>query len=69
MISGTSEPALFMPEFATDPVTACMQHGANSNNITTLECNCDNAEDLVESIESIFVHLALEPQDREQQDE
>lgn len=69
MISGASEPALLMPEFATDPVTACMQHGANPNNIATLECNCDKAEDLVESIESIFVHLALEPQDREQQDE
>jgi hypothetical protein len=46
-----------------------MQHGANPNNIASLECNCDKAEDLVESIESIFVHLALEPQDREQQDE
>jgi ADP-heptose:LPS heptosyltransferase len=57
MISGVSEPALLMPEFATDPVPPCMQHAVNQNNIDTLNCNCDKAEDLVESIESIFVHL------------
>jgi ADP-heptose:LPS heptosyltransferase len=57
LISGASEPALLMPEFATDPVSVCMQHGANPNNIATLECNCDKTEDLLESIESIFIHL------------
>lgn len=58
LLSGASEPALLMPEFATDPVTPCMQHSANPNNIAALECNCDKPEDVVESIESIFVHLA-----------
>lgn len=57
MISGVSEPALLMPEFATDPVPPCMHHGVKQNNIDTLGCNCDKPEDLVESIESIFVHL------------
>jgi ADP-heptose:LPS heptosyltransferase len=69
LISGVSEPALLMPEFATDPVTSCMQHGNNESYIAALECNCDKPEDLLESIESIFVHLAIEPQDNEQQDE
>jgi len=57
LITGDSEPALLMPEFATDPVSPCMQHAVNENNFVTLECNCDEPEDLVESIESIFVHL------------
>ena len=57
LISGDSEPALLMPEFATDPVSPCMQHAVNEYNFGTLECNCDEPEDLVESIESIFVHL------------
>jgi len=57
LISGVSEPALLMPEFATDPVTPCMQHGVHENNIGSV-CNCDKPEDLLESIESIFVHLA-----------
>lgn len=52
-----SEPALLMPEFATGPVSPCMQHGLNENNIDILDSNCDKPEDLVESIESIFVHL------------
>lgn len=58
LISGTSEPALLMPEFATDPLSPCMQHAVNDNNIATLKCNCEKPEDLVESIESIFIHLA-----------
>jgi hypothetical protein len=57
LISGDSEPDLLMPEFATDPVSPCMQHGLNENNIDVLHCNCEKPEDLVESIESIFVHL------------
>lgn len=65
LISGVSEPALLMPEFATDPLSPCMQHGSNANN-AAFACNCDKPEDLLESIESIFVHLALEPQVREQ---
>jgi hypothetical protein len=63
MISGVSEPALLMPEFATDPVLPCMRHGVKQNNNDVLDCNCDKPEDLVESIESIFIHIA------EQQDE
>ncbi len=57
LITGDSEPALLMPEFATDPMSPCMQHAVNENNFGTLGCNCDETEDLVESIESIFVHL------------
>lgn len=58
LISGASEPALLMPEFATDPVTPCMQHAVNQNINAALTCNCDVPENLVESIESIFTHLA-----------
>ena len=57
LISGVSEPALLMPEFATDPVAPCMQHAANKSDIDVLTCNCDKPEDLVESIESIFIHI------------
>jgi ADP-heptose:LPS heptosyltransferase len=57
MISGSSEPALLMPEFATDPVSPCMQHSTNEKNIDVVVCNCEKSEDLVESIESVFVHL------------
>jgi ADP-heptose:LPS heptosyltransferase len=57
LISGVSEPALLMPEFATDPVPPCMQHAVNDRSIDVLDCNCDKPENLVESIESIFVHL------------
>ena len=57
LISGVNEPALLMPEFATDQVIPCMQHANNENNIAVLECNCDKPEDLVESIESIFTHF------------
>jgi ADP-heptose:LPS heptosyltransferase len=63
LISGDSEPALLMPEFATDPVSPCMLHGVNNNNVGAADCNCDKPDDLVESIESIFIHL------QEQQDE
>tara|TARA_R110000751_G_scaffold81077_1_gene163371 strand:- start:81216 stop:82274 length:1059 start_codon:yes stop_codon:yes gene_type:complete len=58
LISGAGEPALLMPEFATDPVVPCLKHSANSNISDALECNCDKPEDLVESIESIFAHFA-----------
>ena len=57
LISGVSEPSLLMPEFATDPVSPCMQHAVNDRNIDVLECNCDKPENLVESIESIFIHI------------
>jgi ADP-heptose:LPS heptosyltransferase len=57
LISGDSEPAMLMPEFATDPLSPCLQHSGNQNNIATLDCNCEKPEDLVESIESIFIHL------------
>jgi ADP-heptose:LPS heptosyltransferase len=57
LISGVSEPALLMPEFATDPVSPCMQHAVNDTSIDVIECNCDKPENLVESIESIFIHI------------
>ena len=61
LISGTSEPALLMPEFATDQVSPCMQHAANEeskeSNMGSSACNCDQPENLVESIESIFIHI------------
>jgi hypothetical protein len=40
-----------------------MQHAVNENNTGVLKCNCNTPEDLVESIESIFIHI------EEQQDE
>jgi ADP-heptose:LPS heptosyltransferase len=58
LVSGNSEPALLMPEFATDPVSPCMLHSVSQNSIAVVDCNCDKAEDLVESIESIFIHFA-----------
>jgi hypothetical protein len=57
LINGVSEPALLMPEFATHPLSPCMQHGVNQDNIAFVDCNCDKPENLVESIESIFVHI------------
>ena len=57
LVSGNSEPALLMPEFATDPVSPCMLHSVSQNSIAVVDCNCDKAEDLVESIESIFIHI------------
>lgn len=57
LISGASEPALLMPEFATDPVAPCLKHGSHSNVSDAVSCNCDLPEDLVESIESIFTHF------------
>jgi hypothetical protein len=63
LVSGNSEPALLMPEFATDPLSPCMQHSVSQNSIAAADCNCDKPEDLVESIESIFIHI------KEQQDE
>ncbi len=63
LVSGAGEPALFMPEFATDPVLPCEVHAVNNQKIEGLSCNCDKPEDLVESIESIFAHF------EEQQDE
>jgi ADP-heptose:LPS heptosyltransferase len=62
LISGVSEPSLLMPEFATNPVSPCMQHAGNEIRIGNIECNCDKPENLLESIESIFIHL------QEQQD-
>jgi ADP-heptose:LPS heptosyltransferase len=63
LISGASEPVMLMPEYATDSVPPCMQHAVNENNTGVLKCNCNTPEDLVESIESIFIHI------EEQQDE
>jgi hypothetical protein len=40
-----------------------MQHSVSQNSIAAADCNCDKPEDLVESIESIFIHI------KEQQDE
>lgn len=58
LLSGVSEPALLMPEFATDPVAPCPQHSVNHHDFATGQCNCDKPDDLLESIESIFTHLA-----------
>ncbi|MFT2091418.1 glycosyltransferase family 9 protein [Paraglaciecola sp. 2405UD69-4] len=65
LVSGASEPSLLMPEFATDTVSPCLRHSAGSNTLgqtNARACNCDNAADLTESIESIFEHLAEEAQ-------
>ncbi|MGK0304335.1 MAG: ADP-heptose:LPS heptosyltransferase [Gammaproteobacteria bacterium] len=63
LVSGNSEPALLMPEFATDPLSPCMQHSVSQDGIAAVDCNCDKPEDLVESIESVFIHI------KDQQDE
>lgn len=57
LISGDSEPAILMPEFATDPTSRCLQHGIETTNQQFERCNCDQPADLVESIESVVVHL------------
>jgi ADP-heptose:LPS heptosyltransferase len=58
MLSGASEPAVLMPEFATDPVLPCSQHSSNQSGLSAGQCNCDKPDDLLESIESIFAHFA-----------
>nr|WP_252731910.1 hypothetical protein [Paraglaciecola arctica] len=58
LLSGVSEPALLMPEFATDPVQPCQQHSFSHQGVTADLCNCDKPQDLLESIESIFVHFS-----------
>lgn len=62
LITGSSEPATLMPDFATDQVIPCPKHAVQYAEMLTqtLECNCDKAEDLTESIVSIFEHLEEE---------
>ncbi len=62
LITGASEPAILMPDFATDKLELCPKHGVQYTEMLTekLLCNCDKAEDLTESITSIFEHLAEE---------
>jgi ADP-heptose:LPS heptosyltransferase len=57
--SGDGDPATLMPEFDTDTAMPYAQHGADAQLIHSqaLPCNCDKPENLLESIESIFVHL------------
>jgi ADP-heptose:LPS heptosyltransferase len=64
LISGDSLPAILMPDFATDPTNRCQQHGQQQQQpaISAMQaCSCDLPEDLLESVESIFEHLAQEP--------
>lgn len=64
-ITGTGEPLVSMPDFATDPVSPCKRHSADNTQILPekLECNCDSPQELVESIDSVFEHLAQEQKD------
>jgi ADP-heptose:LPS heptosyltransferase len=61
LISGDSEPALLMPEFATDTVPRCPKHAAIDNQLVDkLSCTCDLPNELAQSVESIFEHFAQE---------
>ncbi|MCF2948135.1 hypothetical protein L0668_08460 [Paraglaciecola aquimarina] len=62
LITGASEPAILMPDFATEQVEPCPKHAVQYTEMITeaLTCNCDKPEDLTESIDSIFEHLAEE---------
>ncbi|MGJ8681848.1 glycosyltransferase family 9 protein [Paraglaciecola sp.] len=62
LITGSSEPATLMPDFATEQVSPCAKHTVQYSEMLTeaLECNCDKPEDLTESIVSIFEHLEEE---------
>jgi ADP-heptose:LPS heptosyltransferase len=61
LISGDSEPAIFMPDFATETAPRCARHTSTeqlaADLLEKLPCSCDGVEDLVESILSIFAHL------------
>ncbi len=61
LISGDSQPGIYMPDFATDPTPRCPKHGQSEQVASNaLPCNCDLAKDLAESVQSIFEHLEQE---------
>ncbi|MDU0355721.1 hypothetical protein RS130_19180 [Paraglaciecola aquimarina] len=62
LITATAEPAVLMPDFATEQRAPCPKHALQYSDMINekLPCDCDKAEDLTESIVSIFEHLAEE---------
>ena len=53
LITGASEPAVFMPDYATEQHSICPRHSEQPNR-PELPCYCDQADNLAESIVSIF---------------
>jgi hypothetical protein len=63
LISGATEPKVFMPDFATDPTSPCpvhAQHHGKSPLAFTQQCNCDDPWLLADNIESILSVLGEE---------
>lgn len=59
LISGATEPKVFMPDFATDPTSPCPVHAAHTSPLAfTQQCNCDDPWLLADNIESILSDLA-----------
>lgn len=61
LISGATDPKVFMPEFATDATVPCPQHFGQANQAplsTKPQCNCDDPWLLADNIESILSDLA-----------
>lgn len=61
LISGATEPKVFMPDFATDPTSPCpvhAEHHGKSPLAFTQQCNCDDPWLLADNIESILFDLA-----------
>ncbi|MEP1447163.1 MAG: hypothetical protein ABJK37_13755 [Paraglaciecola sp.] len=63
LITAGANPAIYMPDFATDATERCLRHGQSespSRLSETQPCSCDLPQDLAESVSSIFEHLAEE---------
>lgn len=63
LITGNANPAIYMPDFATDATDRCAIHGEAEPQAFLSEkqsCNCDLPRELAESVSSIFEHLAEE---------
>ncbi|KXI27905.1 glycosyltransferase family protein [Paraglaciecola hydrolytica] len=62
LVSGATEPKVFMPDFATDPTPPCPVHGDNNAGALAFtqlsspkECNCDDPWLLADNIEAILL--------------
>jgi hypothetical protein len=66
LISGATEPKVFMPDFATDATPPCpvhAEHHGKSPLAFTQQCNCDDPWLLADNIESILSDETEEPND------
>jgi ADP-heptose:LPS heptosyltransferase len=60
LITASSEPKTLMPDYATEQTQPCPIHSPQSQLSFAKKCLCDDPEDLVEGIASIFEQLEEE---------